>query len=268
MASKKTPVIERIFFERFDPASGVLSDDLVTLVHVEEALRATPGLSARNPANFMKDIVRTPSRNKQFPQTVVDAGWTVVQDPGEGNCFRFVPLPAGQATAFISTEPDPVKLANPHPVQSLSLPPASRTFGRSDETWLTHVVTNLDIVHTHFGLSSSLEMIGLELLQSNVKLGRAEVDAVYLGALLEGPNFLVSCEMKGPKEVLDIDQIERGARQVHETSAAEAAFVVPMGIQALRGGLIWIVEFAPDFPPLAKVSEGVYRPLPAVKGIG
>jgi hypothetical protein len=44
--------------------------------------------------------------------------------------------------------------------------------------------------------------------------------------------------------------------------------VVPMGIQALQGGLIWIVEFAPDFPPLAKVSEGVYKPLPAVKGIG
>jgi hypothetical protein len=268
MDSKKTPIIERIFLERFNPATGELSDDLVTLVQVEAEIHDTPGLSPRNPANFMKDIVRSRNRNQHFPQSVVEAGWTAVQDPGEGNCFRFVRLPPGQSTAFVSNEPDPALLANPHPVQSLSLPPASRTFGRSDETWLTHVVTNLDIVHTHFGLHSPLPMIGLELLQSNVKLGRAEVDAVYLGALLDGPNFLVSCEMKGPREELDFDQIERGAKQVLAASAAEASFVVPMGIQALSGGLIWIVEFLPEFPPLAKASEGVYEPRPGVKGIG
>jgi hypothetical protein len=268
MASKKTPIIEHIFLERFDPATGALSDELVTLMQVAAEIRKTPGLSSNNPANFMKDIVRSPSRNENFPKSVVEAGWTATQDPGEGNCFRFVPLPPGQTTAFVSSDPDPTLLADPHPVQSLSLAPASRTFGRSDETWLTHVVTNLEIVHTHFGLHSSLPMIGLELLQSNVKLGRAEVDAVYLGALLDGQNFLVSCEMKGPREELDLDQIARGAEKVLEVSAAEAAFVVPMGIQALAGGLIWIVEFAPEFPPLAKASEGVYEPRPAVKGIG
>ena len=269
MASKKTPVIERIFFGRFDPAAGALADELVTLVQVEEALRETPGLSARNPANFMKDIVRNRNRNKQFPQTVVDAGWTAVQDPGEGTAS--VCSPACRAGDRVRKQPTGSTEAR-EPPPGTELEPAagcfSRTFGRSDETWLTTCVTNLDIVHTHFGLCSPLEMIGLELLQSNVKLGRAEVDAVYLGALREGPNFLVSCEMKGPKEELDLNQIERGARQVDETSAAEAAFVVPMGIQALPGGLIWIVEFAPDLPPLAKVSEGVYKPLPAVKGIG
>ncbi|HEX4463338.1 MAG TPA: hypothetical protein VH042_01715 [Solirubrobacterales bacterium] len=267
MASRKTPIIERLFFERFDPATGKLSDDLVTLVQLEVELQETPVLSSRNPANFMKDIVRSRSRNKNFPKAVVEAGWTARQLPGEGNCFRFVPLPEGQTTAFVSPDPDPALLAAPHPVESLSLAPASRTFGRSDETWLTHVVTNLRIVHTHFGLRSSLPIIGLELLQSNVKLGKAEVDAVYLGTQVDGSNFLVSCEMKGPKEVLDLDQIERGAEEVFEASAAEAAFIVPMGIQSLSGGLVWIVEFAAELP-LAKASEGVYKPRPAVQGIG
>lgn len=268
VASLKTPIIEKLFFDRYDPESGALTDEIVTLDQVTDAIRLSGDLSPRNPANFMKDIVRSRSRNELFPAAVVQAGWTAIQDPGESNCFRFVPLPPGQSTAFVTNEPDAVLLTNPHPVQSLSLPPASRTFGRSDETWLTHVVTNLDIVHTHLGLHSPLDLLGLELLQSNVKLGKAEVDAVYLGTLNNGTNFLVSCEMKGPREELDLDQIERGARQVHTSSAAEAAFVVPLGVQALRGGLIWIVEFARDFPPLAKASEGVYRPVPSVGGIG
>jgi hypothetical protein len=269
MASKKTLVIENLFFERFDPGSETLTDDIVTLEQVSEAIRKWgDGLSDRNPANFMKDIVRTRTRSQIFPQAVVDAGWTAVQDPGEGNCFRFIELPEGSTTAFARNEPASELLEGPHPVQSLSLPPASRTFGRSDETWLTHVVTNLDLIHTHFGLHSSLEMIGLELLQSNVKLGKAEVDAVYLGTLANRTNFLVSCEMKGPSEELDLDQIERGARQVDATSAAEAAFIVPVGVQALPGGLVWIVEFAPSQQPLEKASEGLYQLIPAVEGIG
>lgn len=269
MASKKTAVIEKLFLERFDPESETLSEEVVTLEQVSEAIRKWGnGLSDRNPANFMKDIVRTRTRSKNFPQAVVDAGWTAIQDPGEGNCFRFVELPEGRSTAFLRNEPAAELLEQPHRVQSLSLPPASRTFGRSDETWLTHVVTNLDLIHSHFALHSPLEMIGLELLQSNVKLGRAEVDAVYLGALEDRTNFLVSCEMKGPTEELDLDQIERGAMQVEATSAAEAAFVVPVGVQALRGGLVWIVEFAPSQRPVEKVSEGVYRLTPPVEGIG
>ncbi len=268
MASRKTPIIESLFFERYDPATGTLRDDVVTLEDVTEALRKSGTLSAGNRANFMKDIVRSRNRNKHFPASVVEKGWTAVQEPGEGNCFRFVRLPKGQTTAFLVNEPAAHCLQDPYPVQSLSLPPASRTFGRSDETWLTHVVTNLDVVHTHFALHSSLEMIGLELLQSNVKLGRAEVDAVYLGVQEDGTNFLVSCEMKGPKEEFDLDQIARGSQQVQAKSGAGAAFVVPVGVQALRGGLVWVVEFAPEFPPLAKASEGVYRLTPPVRGIG
>lgn len=267
MASKKTEVIEKLFFGRYDPKTGSLSDNIVTLAQVSKAIREWGGdLSDRNPANFMKDIVRSPSRNRVFPDSVVKEGWTARQDPGKGRCFRFLELPHGQSTAFLTNDPASSLLASPHPVQSLSLPPASRTFGRADETWLTHVVTNLDVIHTHLGLHSPLELQGVELLQSNVKLGEAEIDALYLGVLKDGTNFLISCEMKGMREVLDEDQIERGAARVAATSGAD--FVVPMGVKTLAGGLVWIVEFGPDIPPLSKVSEGVYRLRPPVKGIG
>jgi hypothetical protein len=267
MPSAKTPIIEKLFFERYDTATGALTDPVVTLEEVSAAIRESAGtLSTRNPANFMKDIVRSPNRNSVFPASVAAAGWTARQDPGDGRCFRFVPLPSGQKTAFLTARPDPAFVANPHDVQSLSLPPASRQFGRAHETWLTHVVTNLGVVHTHIALNSPVELLGLELLQSNVELGQAEVDAIYLATAKDETRFLVSCEMKGPREVLDEDQIERGARRVAETSGG--ATVLPLGVKALSGGLIWVVEFDKALSPLAKVSEGVYRLSPAVPGIG
>jgi len=121
-------------------------------------------------------------------------------------------------------------------------------------------------VHTHIGLHSPLDFIGVELLQSNVELGQAEVDAIYLGVLKGGEPLLISCEMKGPREILDEDQIERGSDRVASTS--EVSTVVPMGVKALSGGLVWIVEFDPYERPLMKISEGVYRPTPSVTGIG
>jgi hypothetical protein len=267
VASKKTAVIEQLFLERYDARTRTLSDDLVTLGQAAIAIdRWGDGLSGRNAANFMKDIVRGANRNALIPASVLQAGWTVRQTPGRGDCFRFVPLPPGQTTAFVTSLPGPALIADPHPVQTLSLPPASRKFGRQHETWLTHVVTNLAIVHTHFALHSSLNFVGLELLQSNVGLGDAEVDAIYLGTLADENEVLVSCEMKGLKDVLDEDQIERGATRVRDTS--DISSVVPMGAKTLKGGLVWIVEFDSSFPPLSKASEAVYKLTPRVPGVG
>jgi hypothetical protein len=67
MASKKTRVIEGLFFDRYDIATRELSDPVVTLEQAENAIRRWgEGLSPRNPANFMKDIVRQPNRNDPF----------------------------------------------------------------------------------------------------------------------------------------------------------------------------------------------------------
>ncbi len=128
------------------------------------------------------------------------------------------------------------------------------------------MATNLGIVQTHVALHSPLDFIGLELLQSNVEMGEAEVDAIYLGVLEDEENLLISCEMKGTREVLDEDQIERGSDRLAKIS--EVDIVVPMGVKSLNGGLVWIVEFDPHERPLAKVSEGVYRLTPSVPGIG
>lgn len=267
VASKKTAVIEGLFRERYDAKTGALSDELVTLEQVAVAIRRWGnGLSERNAANFMKDVVRSGTRNAIVPARVLKAGWTVRQAPGRGGCFRFVPLPRGQTTPFAVRQPDPAKVADPWPVQALSLPAASRKFGRAHETWLTHVVTTTGIVHTHLALHSPLDLLGLELLQSNVGLGDAEVDALYLGVLADESEVLVSCEMKGLRDVLDEDQIERGAERVRDTSGVSV--VVPMGVKVLPRGLVWIVEFDASFPPLAKASEAVYELRPKVPGIG
>jgi hypothetical protein len=267
VTSLKTYVIEQLFLERFNPRTELLRKDIVTLQEVSEAIdKWGEGLSTRNPANFFKDIVRSSSRNRVFPDAVTKAGWTARQDPGEGRCFRFVPLPAGQTSPFPATDPDPNLVQHPHPVQSLSLPSASRQFGRPHETWLTHVVTNLGIVHAHLGLHSPLDFLAIELLQSNVELGQAEVDAIYLGELQNRETVLISCEMKGAREVLDEDQIERGSSRVAATSGGTS--VIPLGVKTLKGGLVWIVEFDRDERPLKKVSEGVYRLIPSVPGIG
>ena len=71
--------------------------------------------------------------------------------------------------------------------------------------------------------------------------------------------------MKGRREVLDEDQIERGAQQVQHTAGSLG--VVPLGVKVLDGGLVWVVEFDLRFPPIVKVSEGVYELVPRVPGI-
>jgi hypothetical protein len=266
--SKKTAVIEGLFFERYDEASGEVRDPVVTLEQVSAAIRRWGGnLSDRNPANFMKDIVRAPTRNEVFPESVVHRGWTARQDTGESRCFIFVRLPVGQETPFLTAEPDPALLYSPHPVQSISLPAAARIFGRAHETWLTHVSAQLYLIHTHLALHSSLNFLSAELLQTNVGLGDAEIDAIFLGTLADTTQVLVCCEMKGTSEVLDEDQIARGAEQVQAKASAPIP-VVPVGVKVLPGGLVWIVEFDTKFPPLLKRTEGVYLLVPHVQGIG
>lgn len=272
MSSYKTEVIRQLFYERYDKATRTISEDLVSLGQVSEAIaKWGDGASTKNPANFMKDIVRSPNRNNLFPEDVAETGWTARQEMGTttdrtGGCFRFVPLPSGQTTAFLNNEPDPSMLQNPHAIQSLSLNTMSRRFGRPHETWLTHVATTLGVIHTHLALYGSQELIGLELLQTNIALGDGEVDALLLGTLKDSSAVLVSCEMKGPREVLDEDQIERGAKLVADSDPTIP--VIPVGVKALKGGHIWVVEFNSGFPPLAKLSEGVYKLTPPVPGVG
>lgn len=277
MPSEKTPVIEHLFFERFDPNTNSVANPEVTLSDVATAIDAVgANLSTNNPANFFKDIVRSNSRNDWFPKTVVDLGFTAEQLVGAGRCFQFIALPQGQTTAFSDETPDPDLLERVHEIQSVSLSVPSRRLGRPDEAWLTQVAVRLNLLHTHLALHSSQDIVGLELLQTNVKLGNAEIDAVLLAELggSQGSSHvaLVGCEMKSRTEVLEKEQVLRGATVLAASGRAALGLgevpVIPMAIKALGQGLLWVVEYDSDFPPLRRATEHVYRFRPAVKGIG
>lgn len=279
--SEKTAIIEALFDERYRNGTIPQRKRLITLKQVSAAIRkarsaGTSTLSDRNPANFMKDIVRKETRNEVFPGSVVERGWTAQQATGKGNCFRFIPLPPDQATAFKVIVPPARVLREPHPIQSLSLAYEVRRYGRRDESWLTQVVTDLGLVQTHFALHHGDDVAGLALLASHIKLGRGEVDALYYGVDHADDRYLLACEMKGRNEVMDEDQILNVAETLAAAPATRnaSAAVIPVGVKVIypksvggMTGLIWVKVYDRDFPPLQPQSEGVYRLVPPVPGI-
>jgi hypothetical protein len=278
--SAKTPVIKKIFFDRWDDETKTLSDPVVTrddLRHAVEDLDAK--LSTGNFANFFKDIVRRSNRNNYFPPEVVSKGYTARQYPsksrGEHRIFLFEPLPKHQTTAFVNLEPPPALLDEPQYIQSVSLDPATRMLGRRDESWLTTVLVELHVLHTHLARESTLPVIGAKLLMTNVKLGNAEVDALYSVALDLGDaqpdTAIASMENKSSKEVLEEEQILRGAEAAQNEATKKLgipeATVIPMGAKVVGDTLIWIVEFSTAFPPLSIASQQVYELVPGTPGI-
>jgi hypothetical protein len=276
VASRKTAIIEDIFTSRLVNGRLPAPRRVVTLVEVLDAIRANnanpqrPDLAEGNRANFLKDIVRSLNRNDQIPQSVVDAGYTVRQRTGGGDSFEFIPLPPGQTTAFPSLEPPANKLANPHPVQSLSLPAAAREYGRDDESWLTQVATDLHVIETHVALNNRFDLRAIRLLASHIKLGPAEVDALYYAEDDVGSKYVLACEMKGARETLDEDQIDRVEQAVKQAPGTGNATVVSFGMKIIARrrqrfpGLLWVREYGP--PPVV-ISEEVYELLPPVEGI-
>lgn len=273
--SEKPRVIEYLFDLRWEPSTGTVSTPIVSMDDVVRAIRDTgANLSTRNPANFLKDIVRKDNRNTVFPDSVVKRGYTAEQFVGEGNAFRFITLPLGQTTAFEVFEPTKDEFEQAHPIESISLPIAARRLGRKDESWLTQVSVRLHLLHTHLALHSSRSVIALDLLQTNVKLRKGEVDAAFLAhETVDGEitDLLVACEVKRAGEVLEKEQIERGAMALRSSGRQalgdESIEVIPMGVKTFANGSIWVVEFHVDFPPLTVASSHVYVFQPSVKGI-
>ena len=275
MASKKTPIIDDIFQSRLVRGRLPEGRRIVTLDDVLAAIRANnanphrDNLKEGNRANFVKDIVRSPNRNNNIPASVVAAGYTVRQRTGGGVSFEFIRLPPGQKTAFPSLEPPPKKVADPHRLQSLSLPPAARQYGRADESWLTQVATDLHVIETHVALNNRHGLLGMRLLASHIKLGAAEVDALYYAEDDVGSAYVLACEMKGPRETLDEDQIDRIEQAVKQAPGTAGATVMSFGMKIIRRrrlpGLLWVREYGP--PPVV-VSEEVYELVPPVEGIG
>ena len=163
-----------------------------------------------------------------------------------------------------------------HPIQSVSLPLASRKLGRAEETWLTQVLVRLHVIETHLSVYSRLDLDEVDHLQMGMKLRRTEVDSVYLahGSGGDRESFLVTCEAKGRTDDILIDQV---IQQTRSAAGLRVRFdyVLPMAAKVVRETGIYVVEFeaverslAADVADLTVASEAVYTLSPPVPGIG
>jgi hypothetical protein len=253
--SFKPHVIERIFNQRYNDITGELTNPVITTNDIEEAkhwclenLRINIKLGKNN-FNFMKDIVRGQSANTLWPESVLKKGFVGEQCTGKSAIFKFVRIEDGD-TDFFQEDFNPSETTSQIPLQSLSLPIASRELGRRDESWLLQVAVNLRALETHFSVAKEherqLPILELSHLQMDIKLRRTQIDALFrahcgdLGAKEDG-GTLLTVEAKQTNQRILTEQI---ARQVHATFAAtRASVVIPLAIKAIKGQGIFVVEF-------------------------
>jgi len=248
-------------------------DDVADAIRDCNKLQGTT-LSDRNPANFMKDLLRGANASKNWPVNVAKHRFTGIQRTGDGECFEFIPYKPGQTEAF----PDAFRVrtnAPDYPVQSLSLPLVTKSLGRSDETWLVQTAINLRVIETHFAITPAFPMLEVTHLQMGIKLRSTEIDALFLGKIGDPKNpesVLITCEAKQAKDPLIPSQI---INQVQAAFAeADVETVVPIGLRTVKGVGFYLTEFeaikradAPTLDELNLASDALYRLYPSVKGI-
>jgi len=279
--SEKHHVIEYIFDQLWDEETKTLTRTAISMEDVTNGIRwanANKGskLSDRNPANFMKDVVRGFGGSKMWPQKLKELKWTAVQKKGSSHVFEFVRYAEGQDDPF----PNPFghhEAVRTHHVQSLSIPQATKELGRDDETYLIQVSAKLSVVETHFALESPHKdrMQHIQHIQVGVKLRHAEIDSMYLATCLDdngkSQSVVITAEAKKRRQRILEEQIEG---QVRETfKAMKIDRVIPIAMQSVENG-IYIAEFKAvdranlaDFNELELVGEGLYQLVPKVKGI-
>jgi hypothetical protein len=285
--SAKTDVIERLFKKRWNPTTATLSNPLISLEDVAQAIREhnidypTDKLSDRNPANFFKDFIRNKrGANKNWPQSILRAGCTGRQVTGHNACFEFIQLSPGQKDPFpLNIAPAPGPATPRHQIESASLPLASRRLGRTDEPWLIQVLVRLHVIETHLALFSKKKIVQMDHLQMSVKLAKTEIDALFLALeeLKPGSSreIIICCEAKGRKDDILEDQILRQAKAVFKIRAITQNVVIPIAVKAIAPSQVHVIEFdsvtranAPTAASLNIASEAVYEFVPAVPGIG
>lgn len=282
-ASEKTKIIERIFETLYDETIKEFTRTLVTSEDVQEAKRycaehhGTKLKLDGNPYNFMKDIVRGKSASRIWPQRLKDLGIGGVQRTGDGAIFEFV---HGIEGALDSLDEDfrPSESTPNFPVQSLSLPLASKALGRTDESWLLQVAVNLRVIESHFANSKHSQIEALELthLQMDIKLRKVQIDALFR-ALHTTPDgspsdALITVEAKQGNQRILTEQIGRQVIAAFESTETE--LVIPVAIAAVKNKGIYVVEFtAVHRQELDKFSapqfhrDAMFILQPKVKGI-
>jgi hypothetical protein len=302
--SEKPVVIEYLYhmYER-----GKLPDGLVTSDQIVKAIRFTKArLGTANPANFLKDIVRTENANSIWPEKLTKERITARQRYGSKRVFQFIEFVKGQKEPF----PDRFSIDDEtavHEIQSASLPFAARQMGRTEESWLTQVVVNLRLIETQLSIFSPLRgrVRDVTHLQMGMKT-QPEIDAVFLASYGASEklksatelHMLVTCEAKQIKQRILEDQIREQVAMALEVTRdirnPSINAVKPMALKVVdhsfTGGTekaIYIVEFRhvdrEDFSakwkdsgsseerlysmPLEAVSKTIYRISPPIAGL-
>jgi len=277
--SEKPLIVEHIYRSLVDPVTGSLTRTVVTNEDVVKAInwgREVHGLklSSKNPANFIKDIIRGMGATAMWPASLKDARITARQVTGDGKVFEFVPYAPDQ------TEPFPDRFGYRegvwrHQIQSVSMPLASKELGRDDETYLIQVAVKLAVVETHFALRSPLNIVELNHLQIGIKLRLCELDSLFAASYIDEEGNLkrlvITAEAKKKKQRILEDQV---VRQVHAAfEETHVDLVVPIAMTASAGG-IYIAEFKAvprqgyeSFDVLELETEALYELVPHVKGI-
>lgn len=219
---------------------GAFEDGIVKNNDIVDAIQETSaGISQHNPANFLKDLIRSDKINSRWPTTLCDAKITARQRYGKKRVFQFKPYEPGQTLPFPDNF-EPRSETPTYAVQSASIPFLARKLGRREETWLTQVIVNLKIIETHFSLFSSLQ--GKLRDVTHLQMGRKtqpEIDAVFLVTLCDDPkrapdtfrNAIVSCEAKqGNQRILE-DQVREQVAKIFQTSTPDIQSVIPFVVR-------------------------------------
>ena len=279
MASEKTRVIEHLFFLYWDADGDSLTKTVMTQDDVQKAIeycneRFGSSLSTRNPANFMKDVVRGQNASKNWPQSLKELCFTAVQRTGTGDVFQFVRYKPGQTEPFpdlYKPTADTLRLK----IQSISMSLAAKDLGRSDEPWLIQTAVNLRLVENYFAVVSDLPIVQLSHLQMSVKLRKTEIDAIFLATIESRGKYrkaIVTCEAKQARERLLDDQIINQAIAAFQETDVDV--VIPMGLRAVKGVGFYIAEFqsvsrkdAEALTELLLAKDAVFELCPPVPGI-
>lgn len=289
--SQKGLVVEYLY----DQVYLAQGRSVITLDEVSEAIKRCNemhglDLSLNNPANFMKDLVRSKNAALYWPERLKHARIDGRQRVGDGRALEFVPYAADQQEAFESS----LKMTgglSPTAVQSISIPLTARSLGRTDESWLIQVAVTLRIIETHFATrerETPLRVIEIVHLQTGVKLSKSELDAVFLATVERDDGALatalVTCEAKQANERISDHQIVGQVIAAHRSVKARGVkidLLIPIAIQAVRepAGSIYVAECEEwtaaeaeldedERKGLVLVSEGLYQLHPSVPGIG
>lgn len=303
--SEKPKVIEYLY-ELYQ--QGKIPEGIVTSSQVQQGIAATGAkLGRANPANFIKDIVRSENANTIWPESLKQKRVTARQRYGAMRVFQFIPYTTEQNEPF----PDrflPSDTTNNYEMQSVSMPFAARRLGRREETWLTQIVVNLRLIETQMAIFSPqlrAKVRDVTHLQMGMKT-QPEIDAVYLATFGEtealesdtNQHMLISCEAKQLGQRILEDQIrEQVAKAMEITRKLKSPTidaVKPMAIKVVqrdfstgREAAIYIVEFeqvdraqfesqwanSSSEPerlykmPLLLASDTIYRITPQVSGL-